>query len=49
MKEKEAIEILKKVRRYYNMHRPKYDEVIKWLEGRERRKKKNQGKLETEK
>ena len=39
MKEAEAIEILLKVKRYYNMHRPKYDDVIKYLEGRERRKK----------
>ena len=39
MNEKEAIEILKKVRDYYNMNRAGYDNVIKWLEGRVKRNK----------
>ena len=43
MKETEAIEILKKARYYYCFKRPKYDAVIKWLEGRERRKKGKSG------
>ena len=49
MKEKEAIEILLKAKYYYNMKRKGYDDVIKWLEGRERRKKKNIEKLKQEK
>lgn len=44
MNEKKAIEILKKARDYYSMKRKEYDAVIKWLEGRERRKKKGNGK-----
>ena len=43
MKEAEAIEILKKVRWYYCFKRKPYDKVIKWLEGREIRKKGKSG------
>ena len=39
MNEKKAIEILKNVRDFYSLKRKGYDDVIKWLEGRERRKK----------
>jgi len=42
--EKQAIEILIKAKEYYNMKRKGYDDVIKWLEGRERRKKKKREK-----
>lgn len=38
MNEKRAIEILKKARDYYSMKRSGYDAVIKWLEGRVKRK-----------
>jgi hypothetical protein len=40
MNEEEAIEILKKVREYYGLKRQGYDRVIKWLEGRIKRRKK---------
>ena len=40
MNERKAIEILKKTREYYNMHRQDYDKVIKWLEGRLKRSRK---------
>jgi Lhr-like helicase len=40
VREEEAIEILKKAKVYYNMKREGYDNVIKWLEGRVKRKKK---------
>ena len=49
MREKEAIEILKKVREYYSMNRKGYDAVIKWLEGREQRAKAKRKKLKQEK
>ena len=39
MKEQEAISILKDRKAYYNMHHAGYDRVIRYLEGRERRKK----------
>ena len=45
MREAEAIEILKNRREYYNMHHTGYDNVIRYLEGRERRKK-DKGDLE---
>ncbi len=38
MNEERAIEILKKVKVYYNMNREGYDDVIKWLEGRIKRR-----------
>lgn len=38
MNEEKAIEILKKVKRYYNMHRSGYNDVIKWLERKQRKK-----------
>jgi len=43
MNEKKAIAILKDRKDYYNMHHKEYDAVIKWLEGRVRRKKKKEG------
>lgn len=41
MTEARAIVILKKVREYYSMNREGYNDVIKWLEGRIKRRKKN--------
>lgn len=38
--ERQAIEILLKVKEYYGLKRKGYDDVIKWLEGKEKRKKK---------
>lgn len=38
MREEEAIEILLKVKDYYNLKRTGYDNVIKWLEGRIKRR-----------
>jgi Lhr-like helicase len=40
MNEEKAVEILKKAKDYYGMKRKDYDAVIKWLEGRIKRKKK---------
>ena len=42
MNEEEAIEILLKVKEYYSLKRTEYDNVIKWLEGRIKRRKKKQ-------
>ena len=36
--EKRAVEELKKVREYYSLKRRGYDDVIKWLEGRIKRR-----------
>jgi len=41
MTEEKAIEILTKAKVYYNMKRQGYDDVIKWLEGRIKRRSKN--------
>ena len=38
MNEEKAIAELKKVREYYCMNRKGYDDVIKWLEGRIKRR-----------
>ena len=38
MTEERALEILKKVREYYGMKRKGYNDVIKWLEGRVKRR-----------
>ena len=40
MNEGKAIRILKDRKEYYNMHHRGYDNVIKWLEGRLKRRKK---------
>ena len=40
MSEKKALAELKKVREYYSLKRQGYDDVIKWLEGRIKRRKK---------
>lgn len=40
MTEEKAIEILKNRKDYYNMNHSGYDAVIKWLEGRVKRRKK---------
>ncbi len=40
MTEKKAIGILKNRKEYYNMKHGGYDAVIKWLEGRVKRRKK---------
>ena len=39
MNEEKAIVELKKVKEYYRMKRQGYDDIIKWLEGRIKRKK----------
>lgn len=39
MTEEKAISILKNRKEYYNMHHNGYDSVIKWLEGRVKRRK----------
>ncbi len=39
MTEERAIEILKYVREYYSVYRQGYNDVIKWLEGRIKRRK----------
>ena len=38
MNERKAISILKNRKEYYNMKHSGYDSVIKWLEGRLKRK-----------
>ncbi|GAI92831.1 unnamed protein product [marine sediment metagenome] len=40
MNEKKAIEILKNRKEYYNMKHSGYDAVIRWLEGRLKRRSK---------
>ena len=40
MNEERAIAELKKVREYYRLKRQGYDDVIKWLEGRIKRRSK---------
>lgn len=40
MTEEKAVVILMKVREYYSLKRQGYDDVIKWLEGRIKRRKK---------
>lgn len=44
MDESQAIWILKNRKEYYNMHHTGYDAVIRWLEGRLKRRKKKQEK-----
>ena len=40
MTEEKAVVVLKKVREYYSMNRKEYNSVIKWLEGRIKRRQK---------
>lgn len=48
MDESQAIWILKNRKEYYNMKHSGYDAVIRWLEGREQRRKTKRRKLKQE-